>query len=204
MKEDFWEQAEVVERFASRKVDIRLEELVKKLPGDASNLKVMDLGCASGRNSKWLFQQGFSVYGVDTSEAMLTKSRQTLQHLGLAKPEKHFINTSIVKLDMFQSASFDLIVALGIFHQLSSLSELDKAVTECARLLKPSGLCLVSNFAPGTKLPANNKSLLMTSTSLDLLFKSNGLITKEDSKTVPSRQGSETRLSVQALYQKKA
>ena len=44
-----------------------------------SKIKVLDLGCGGGGNTKFLVEQGFSVYGVDGSQTAvkLTKKKLT-------------------------------------------------------------------------------------------------------------------------------
>jgi len=48
--------------------------------------------------------------------------------------------------------SFDLVVALGIYHCAESRAEWDRALSETARILVPGGKLLVSVFTPETDL----------------------------------------------------
>ena len=62
----FWQKPEQVEAFAARPTDSRLTELLKsyRLP---NQIRVLDLGCAGGRNTVILAEQGFDMYAVDNS-----------------------------------------------------------------------------------------------------------------------------------------
>ncbi|MGW8282257.1 MAG: hypothetical protein ACWGON_03050, partial [Gemmatimonadota bacterium] len=49
----FWERPEVVEKFAGREPDHRLVEWLSGRD-DLEGLRVLDLGCAGGRNSRYV------------------------------------------------------------------------------------------------------------------------------------------------------
>ena len=76
----FWEQPENVERFASRAPDKRLEVLLNEY-SDPAGTRVVDLGCAGGRNTLLLAERGFDVYAIDASTAMVEHTRQRLTPL---------------------------------------------------------------------------------------------------------------------------
>ncbi|GAK59880.1 methyltransferase type 11 [Candidatus Vecturithrix granuli] len=146
--QEFWEQAAQVERFAAREPDRRLTELLRLYP-HPQEICVLDLGCAGGRNTVLLAEQGFDVYALDASFAMVAKTRErTAAILGVLEAERRIHPSKMSDLRPFDSESFDLIVALGIYHNAASQQEWECTLNETARVLKPHGLVLVSNFSP--------------------------------------------------------
>ena len=77
MKDEFWEDSEVVEQFAAREPDHRLSRLISQYD-DPGSIRVLDLGCAAGRNAVFLVEHDFDVYAVDASLAMVEKTRQRM------------------------------------------------------------------------------------------------------------------------------
>ncbi len=73
----FWEQPETVERFSGRDPDLRLQAMVAGLD-DPGALRVLDLGCAGGRNTVYLAGLGIDVIAVDSSDAMVAETRRRL------------------------------------------------------------------------------------------------------------------------------
>jgi len=149
---DFWESPENVARFAAREPDVRLVGLV---PGfaDPSVVRVLDLGCAGGRNADFLARRGFDVRAVDASEAMAAETRRRLESiLGVEQAERRVRVGRMDNLDWAPDGSFDLIVALGVYHCAQSFAEWDRSLSETARVLAPRGQLLVSVFTPETDL----------------------------------------------------
>ena len=75
--QSFWEHTEQVEMFAARPPDKRLLHLLKNYR-QPTQTRVLDLGCAGGRNTIVLAEQGFDVYAIDTSSAMVDKTRERI------------------------------------------------------------------------------------------------------------------------------
>lgn len=103
-----------------------------KLP---SGGRVLDLGCGSGRALKLFTEKGFTVVGIDFSEAMLR----------LAK--KLVLGASLKKMDIrqleFPDASFD-----GIWSCFSLLHipkrDIGAVLSGLRRVLKPGGVLFVA------------------------------------------------------------
>lgn len=142
----FWERPDVVEMFAGREPDLRMTALLADAP---RTVQVLDLGCAGGRNSLWLAQQGFDLYAVDTSQAMLAHTRSRIAEvLGRAEAERRIIESPMDDLGSFADESFGVVVALGIYQGAGSEGEWHRAVAETARVLEPGGHLLVAHFGP--------------------------------------------------------
>jgi SAM-dependent methyltransferase len=149
---DFWESPENVERFATREPDVRLAGLVASWP-DPRVVRVLDLGCAGGRSCVFLARRGFDVCAVDASEAMVAETRRRLAPLlGEVEAARRVRVGRMDDLGWAPGASFDLVVALGIYHCAQSRAEWDRSLSETARVVAPGGRLLVSVFTPETDL----------------------------------------------------
>ena len=143
-----WEDKEVVREFAEKKPDHRLIELLPQYE-TPSKIRVLDLGCAGGRNAVVLAEQGFDFYAVDSSKAMVEETRQRIgEIIGIDEAEKRVTVRTMDDLSVFHSETFDLVVALGIYHNARHHAEWERSLEETARVLKPHGRLLVSNFSP--------------------------------------------------------
>lgn len=107
--------------------------------------RALDIGCARGDDALWLAGLGWSVTGVDVSQAALDIAAGRAAELGLADRvtfERHTLP------DTFPEGTFDLVSAL-FFH---NMVEFDRArVMElAARAVAPGGLLVIAahNTAP--------------------------------------------------------
>ncbi len=149
-EQGFWERPEVVARFAERAPDTRLAELLGEYPDPAST-PVLDLGCAGGRNTVLLAERGFDVHAVDASQAMVDETRRRLAAvIGEAAAAERVHLARMDDLSVFPSGSFDLVVALGIFHQAETWADWENAIAEADRVLAAGGRMLVAHFTPET------------------------------------------------------
>lgn len=89
---------------------------------------IADVGCGTGISTRLWADRGFSVTGVDPNEEMLAQARQAGGPPYLRGDEA---NTGL------PAASADLVVAAQAFHWF----DLDKAVGEFSRILKPHAWC---------------------------------------------------------------
>jgi SAM-dependent methyltransferase len=152
LADPFWDSAAVVERFAAREPDLRLMELLREY-ADPSKTRVLDLGCAGGRNAVPLARGGFDLQALDASPAMAAKTRERLAPiLGAENAERRVRVGRMDDLSFFADAAFELVVALGIYHCARTSAEWDLALSETARVLAPQGRLLVSVFTPETDL----------------------------------------------------
>lgn len=149
---DYWERPEVVERFAHREPDHRLRALAREYARPAAT-PVLDVGCAGGRNTVFLAEEGFDVQAVDASAAMVEATRVRLASLLGAAEARHRVRLARMDdLGSFADGSFDLVVSLGVLHQARSWAEWRAAAAETARVLTSGGRLLVSQFTPATDL----------------------------------------------------
>ncbi|UCH84160.1 MAG: methyltransferase domain-containing protein, partial [Candidatus Latescibacterota bacterium] len=108
---DFWEEQEQVERFAAREPDRRLLALIEQYDNPGS-IRVLDIGCAGGRNTEPLAARGFDVFAVDMSRAMVERTRDRVAaFLGPEEAGRRIRVGRMEDLSPFQSNHFHLVVA---------------------------------------------------------------------------------------------
>jgi SAM-dependent methyltransferase len=152
-----WEDPERVEEFAAKPPDHRLRALVEHERG-RGRLRVLDLGCAGGRNSVFLVEQGMDVTATDGSRAMVERTRERLAAwLGAQEAARRVLLGPMDALPWAGDAAFDLVVALGIYHNARDAEEWHRTLSETARVLEPGGRVLVSTFTPDTDLEGQGK-----------------------------------------------
>ncbi len=219
MTRSIWEQPESVAKFAGRDPDVRLLELLDDY-GDPQGVRVLDLGCAGGRNSEVLARQGFDVHALDASRAMVAHTRRRLRPLlGERQADRRVKLGRMDDLGDFAGGCFDLVVALGIYHNANRRGEWDSALAETARVLKVGGRLLVANFTPQTDLTGkgvrrvpgephlydgfpSGRSFLVDQETLDAEMGRFGLAAELPSRTVRVDTGVGRRVVVNALYAK--
>lgn len=111
----------------------------------AGGCSVLDLGCGGGRNSHFLAQQGFEVYGMDISETAVDLCRKRFEKFNLKGSFKQGDFTSIPLEDSF----FQGIVCIAAIDHVT-LSGAEAAVREMRRILKPCCKILITFDPSGT------------------------------------------------------
>jgi malonyl-CoA O-methyltransferase len=103
---------------------------------DVRGQMALDAGCGSGRYLRELVDRGARATGIDLSPAMLKRARETTARLARAD----------IRALPFDTMTMDLVVcglALGDF------AELELALTEIARVVRPRGSVIYSVVHPG-------------------------------------------------------
>lgn len=101
--------------------------------------KLVDVGCALGRNSNYLTQQGFQVIGIDISDVAIKQARARAKKAGLKVDYKVLdISTSWP----FNDNSFDFVMDIATSHLLTA-QETSFYRDELLRVLKPGGRFLL-------------------------------------------------------------
>ena len=215
----FWGQPDLVTRFAARDPDVRLSRLVSQYP-TPSKVRVLDLGAAAGRNTVFLAQRGFDVRAIDFSTAMVKETRRRLAEiLGEEEAIARVQVGEMDRLDDFEDGSFDLIVALGIYHGAETPEEWDRALAESNRVLARYGHALVANHSDeydpeGTGLlPVvgqphvfdglkSGRSYLIDAATLDQEMERHGFVPTVPTETVRRSTEAGVRVTVNGLYTK--
>ena len=224
---DFWEDPERVEQFAERDPDHRLRELLDGWrewvrgvpPGDPGEARVLDLGCAGGRNTELLARAGFEVHALDASTAMVERTRSRLAGVVGRETARERVRRGRMDALPYGAESFLLVVALGVHHSAESWREWERAADETARVLASGGLLLFNQFTPEADLTGEGvrpvpgergvyegfpagRVVLLDASALDAEWGSRGLRPEVESETVRVELEPGRRVSVNALYRK--
>lgn len=96
--------------------------------------KVLDVGCGTGRWTKYICKKVGFVEAIDPSKAVISASK-------LLKGEENVrITMAEVSNLPFEKASFDLVFSLGVLHHIPDTK---KAIIDCVEMVKPGGYFLV-------------------------------------------------------------
>src|SRR5579872_4910019 len=118
--------------------EAHVDQLLAQLPYS----KVLDVGTGTGRHALKLARTGAHVTAIDQSAEMLAVAQQVAQHEHLT------IDFQLASLEdglPFAAQQFDLVIcALMLCH----VPDLAQAVQEFARVLKPGGHLLITDFHP--------------------------------------------------------
>jgi len=147
----FWTEPETVESFANRDPDRRLVEILDNW-AEPNDPRVLDVGCAGGRNTVLLAARGFDFHALDASVPMVARTRERVSSIRGTTEARQRVHFGVMEdLSAFPVASFNLVIALGVYHQASSLAHWHDAVDESARVLVDGGLVLISAFTPDSQ-----------------------------------------------------
>jgi len=117
--------------------------------GDITGLRVLDLGCGSGRLSRWLrtYKGAGEVIGMDSSEHMINQAREfeNKEPLGI---QYHVGDVS----EPFEAAvgeGFDVVYGAFFLHYSSDKEMLKNMIVNIHRVLKKGGIFVTTNDDPG-------------------------------------------------------
>ena len=105
------------------------------------DLKGLDIGCGEAGNTKVLARKGATMFGIDFAPTFIRHAREAEQHTPL-DIEFHLADCKELP---FAQASFDFAVA---FMSLMDVDDLDRALDEAYRVLKPGGFLQFSILHP--------------------------------------------------------
>jgi ubiquinone/menaquinone biosynthesis C-methylase UbiE len=103
--------------------------------GKRKKIRVLDLGCGAGNNSKFLAENGFNVYGIDGSKSAIKICRERFKKWNLSA---EFIQGDFVKLP-YRNNFFDLIVDRESLYA-NSFNSILNIINEVYKKLKTNGL----------------------------------------------------------------
>src|SRR5262245_31603600 len=159
-----WENARTVAGFVSSPPnEVLLEFARERLP--PSGASCLDIGCGAGRNAVPLAQLGYHVTGTDLAAPMLTAaaSRRAQEHVSMP-----LVLAPMAPLP-FLDATFDLIVAHGIWNLATSGAMFRAAVAEAARVARPGAGLFLFTFSrhtlPEQAVPDPGESFVFSSWS---------------------------------------
>jgi malonyl-CoA O-methyltransferase len=115
-------------------MQIEQEAMLALLP-DVHGLTVLDAGCGSGRYLRELGARGATAIGMDLSAAMLARAREVTPNIARAD----------IRALPFDAMSIDVVVC-GL--ALGDVPEIEPALSEIARVLRPGGVVVYSVVHP--------------------------------------------------------
>lgn len=115
--------------------------LLSHIPDNVKN--ILDVGCGTGENAKFLSENGFSIDGISPSHYQAEKAREKI-------PSESRIFECFYE-DFKTDKKYDLILFSESFQYLKIIPSLEK----CAALLNPGGYILICDFF---KLPSEERS----------------------------------------------
>jgi len=97
--------------------------------------KILDLGCGSGRNCRFLSSKGFAVVGMDISKSAIKQAKK-------ADGKIEYLVADMKKIP-FPTDSFDALVSTQtIFH--GRLQEIQQTINEIGRVVRNKGVIFIT------------------------------------------------------------
>ena len=115
-----------------------LREADARLLGDVRGRRVLEIGCGSAPCSRWLRQQGADVVALDLSAGMLTRAAELNRDTGIRVP---LLQADAGALPV-AAATVD--IACSAFGGLPFVADVEGALREVARVLRPGGRFVAS------------------------------------------------------------
>lgn len=144
-----WNDPDTVAFFRDRDPDTRLVKLLETRAVPAGT-RVLDLGCAAGRNAVHLAAHGYPGVAIDVSAAMVQATRARLEAFAGTAPW-HVLRRPMDDLDDLEEGRFGLLLALGVLQNAVSDDELERVLAHLARRAAPGARLLVANFGPDSR-----------------------------------------------------
>jgi len=104
-----------------------------------SGMKVLDAGCGSGRNLKFLLRAGFDVWGVDESEEAIAAVQRLAAELAREELPRRF-RVERVESMSYDTDSMDVVISSAVLHFARDADHWLAMVREMWRVLAPGGL----------------------------------------------------------------
>jgi len=125
-----------------RVIEMEIRELVRRLDdGD----KVLDVGCANGFSTIQLAsQKAIEIRGLDYLPEMIEQARASMRSLPSSMPGKIDFDVGNIMAIPEPSGVYDKVVVIRVVINLGEWSNQLTALRECARVLKPGGVLLLS------------------------------------------------------------
>jgi len=124
-------------------------ERIGELAGARASLRVLDLATGTGAVARAAAARGAAVSAVDVSQEMVELART------LSPPELEFVCADALALP-FADASFD---AVTCGFGLSHLPDIERALAEICRVLRPGGRLVDSSWGASGSAPAFSAAL---------------------------------------------
>jgi 2-polyprenyl-3-methyl-5-hydroxy-6-metoxy-1,4-benzoquinol methylase len=115
-----------------------VDGLDRRLIGDVSGMRILDLGCGAGHSAVALAHQGARVVAIDPDETQVTLARSTSERAEVHVEVHH---ADLADLAFLQADIFDAVIAV---HSLAGVSDIGRVFRQTHRLLKTDRPLIVS------------------------------------------------------------
>lgn len=143
----FWNNPEMAKRMGDRPADHRFVTLLDENPAIQ---RVLDVGCAGGRNVNHAAERGLDIYAIDLMPVMVDATRERLAtHVGMEEARRCVWRGNANDPDAWRGIGedcLDLVLFLGVLQDLPTAEAFQAALGLAARALKPGGHVLTANF----------------------------------------------------------
>jgi len=105
----------------------------------APGMRVVDVGCGSGRNLVYLLRSGYEVFGVDADQKAVQETRCLAASLAPALPAGNF-RVEPIEAMSFPNGFADVVLNSAVLHFARDDNHFGAMLDGSWRLLKPGGL----------------------------------------------------------------
>jgi tellurite methyltransferase len=102
-------------------------------------MRVLDAGCGSGRNSHYLIRCGAEVFGIDSDPDQVRRIRSLAAKLAPAPSAENFVVSRLDELP-FPDGYFAAVICSAVLHFAEDESEFEGMLAEIWRVLAEGGL----------------------------------------------------------------
>lgn len=120
-----------------------------------TNKKVLDVGCGAGNNLIFLDSLGLELYATEVTEQLCSIVKQKLNNININIDVRCGTNITLPFPDNY----FDFLVSWNVIHYQDNANDMDKAIQEYQRVLKPNGRFFISTTGPDHKIKKNGRSV---------------------------------------------
>jgi ubiquinone/menaquinone biosynthesis C-methylase UbiE len=155
MKEDPYKKSARIYDIFVEPFNKALRQIGMGMYPPVAGMNVLDVGCGTGTTLNHYQKAGCNVFGIDSSPAMLSVSKNKL--CGRAE----LLLGDATKME-YPSDFFDMVIAMLTLHEMPDIIR-SKVFDEMMRVLKKEGRILIIDYHPSTlKFPKGwmNKSVI--------------------------------------------
>ena len=101
--------------------------------------RVLDAGCGSGRNLRYLLSRGYECYAADQDPQAVARVQHLARELGADLPASH-VHVGGLDALPWPDGSMDAVIASAVLHFARDVDHAERMVMELGRVLAPGGL----------------------------------------------------------------
>ena len=135
--------AETYDTDLNRTRDLAAEAL-KQADISLSSRKIVEVGCGTGRNTRWLAERSAEIVALDFSEEMLARARDRVNN-----PRVRFVQHDARATWPLADSSADVVIAMLVLEHIENL---ETFFAEAARVLSQDGKLFVCELHPMRQL----------------------------------------------------